>query len=1267
MLFGIRWGSLRAKIIAWSFVPTAIILGTVALVTYFAYQQVTQELVLERNRELTRLSASQLNTEMKAYANLLAAEARRAEYQGDDRTVLQATLKDAMNRLAVFDAGVLVLDEFGAILATEPERPELLDHNWSDRSYYRQVLRTLMLGSPSAVLSDIVADGLGGTEAVAIAVPVTGPQGEFSGLIVGMFRADAYSTSALFGNIVKLRIGENDSAYIVDGNGRVVYHSVPERIGSSVSDQQVVRQVLDGQTGAIRSRDMQGTDIVASFAPIPGTTWGLIRQESWGELLHSSQRYGGFLILLLALGLILPAVVVAFGVRRLTRPIADLIEGAREVASGNFDRSIAADTGDEIEELADQFNLMSAQLQASYASLEHRVTLRTRELAALNAIAAVVSQTLDLDEMLCGALETTLQVAEADAGGIYLLDDPAQRLTIAAHHGFSPEFVTGIDQLKADEGFSGSVVQSGQPLIVKDLTDDPRLTREIVRQEGIRSLVVVPLSSKGKVQGTLFAVSRNLQHFSDQDVQLLTSIGQQIGVAVEGARLFLEEQRRAEEFKVISEVGHQITSILDIDAVLVQLVRLVQASFQYDHVGIALIEEDQVVYKVGAGILWDNPDFDFHPRRLKIGAEGITGWVAASGEPLLAPDVSQEPRHVRMRGSQTRSELAVPIKVKGQVIGVLDVQSDCRNAFDDSDLAVLQSLANQAAVAIENARLFEAEQRRAEQFRVISEVGRRLTTIMDIDEMLDQMARLIQQAFGYYHVGIGLVEGPWVVSKAEVGAAAKAYTGTRLRIGHEGIWGSVAHTGESLLVGDVRLEPRFSQVPEAAQIRSQVCVPLKTKETVIGVLSAESNRLNAFDDSDVVVLQSLAQQAAFAIENAHFFRDISRQVRELRALTDASRIISSVLDQDQLLEALYEQITHIAPTDFYLIALYDEPTNVISIEINVDEGIRYPKEHYVLDKGLLSLVVHEQRCIRFDSLSEEKVKLDVETLPTGSSRSNEAWLGVPMLYGDRVLGAVIVGSYQRGVFDKGHEQILTSIANQAAVALENARLYEQAQQLAVIEERQRLARELHDAVTQTLFSASLIAEALPDLWLLDQEEGQELLWELRQLNRGALAEMRTLLLELRPAALAEASLDDLLRQLADATTGRSGVPVKISLEGQFDLSPDVHVTLYRITQEALNNVVKHARASQVEVRLRRTLVMAANGEEDQIRVELEIIDDGCGFDTGAIPPDRLGLGIIRERAQSIEATLSLQSQAGQGTRVAVVWQQVARTTEEDEP
>ncbi|HSR35326.1 MAG TPA: GAF domain-containing protein, partial [Anaerolineae bacterium] len=1015
MLLGIRWGGLRAKIIAWSFIPTAIILGAVALVTYMAYQQVTEELVIERNRDLTRLSASQLNTQLKEYADLLTNETRRAVIYGGDLAAQRDGLLEAKNRLAVFDSGVVLLDTFGTVLAAEPERPEILGSNWSDHPYYRQILRSMILGSPADAISDIVADGPGGVDVVVIAVPVTGPSGEFLGVLAGMFRVGRISVSALYGNVVKLRIGESGTIYVVDGSGRLVYHSDSAQIGGDISNQKVVQQGLAGETSAIRTRDLDGRDIVASFAPVPGTSWVLLTQESWSELIAASQEYGGFLLALLALGLVMPALVVAIGVRRLTNPISELIHAARQVASGEFGQTIHADTGDEIEELADQFNLMSAELQQSYAQLEKRVAIRTEELEGLNAIASVVSQSLDLDQILNAALEKTLQVMEIEAGGIYLLDRRAGELTVAAQRGLSPEFVAGVDRLKVGEGFSGRVVQSGQPMVVSNLSRDPRLTRSVVRQEGLQSLAIVPLSSKGQVLGTLFAMTHGHRDFTDEDVQLLTSIGNQIGVAADSANLFQAEQRRAEQFRVMTEVGHQITSILDIDEVLVQLVSLIQHSFSYDHVAIALIEGDEAVYQVGAGELWNDPDFEFHPRRLKVGIEGITGWVAGTGEPLLVPDVSQDPRYVWMRGSKTRSELAVPIKTKGRVIGVLDVQSEHLSAFDESDLTVLQSLANQAAIAIENARLFVAEQRRAEQFRVVSEVGRHMTSILDVDQLLEEVVNLIQQTFGYYLVDIALIKGDNLSVKAGAGDQFGGYDSPPpdLKVSGPGIIAYVARTGEPLLVPDVSQDPRYLSLPDGLKTQSEVAVPLKTKTAVIGVLDVQSDRLNAFDESDLVTLQSLA--------------------------------------------------------------------------------------------------------------------------------------------------------------------------NQAAVAIENAWLYEQAQQLAVMEERQRLARELHDAVTQTLFSASLIAEALPELWHSDQDEGEQLLKELRQLSRGALAEMRALLLELRPAALSEAHLEDLLRQLGEATTGRTGAPVHIELDGQGSLPPDVHVALYRIAQEALNNVVKHARASSVDV------------------------------------------------------------------------------------
>jgi PAS domain S-box-containing protein len=236
------------------------------------------------------------------------------------------------------------------------------------------------------------------------------------------------------------------------------------------------------------------------------------------------------------------------------------------------------------------------------------------------------------------------------------------------------------------------------------------------------------------------------------------------------------------------------------------------------------------------------------------------------------------------------------------------------------------------------------------------------------------------------------------------------------------------------------------------------------------------------------------------------------------------------------------------------------------------------------------------------------------------------------------------------------------------------RQVEQTLQTAVTAERNRLARDLHDAVTQTLFSASLIADVLPRLWARHPAEGERRLEELRQLTRGALAEMRTLLLELRPTALMEVELADLLRQLTEAITGRARVPVILTVEGQYPLTPDVRVALYRIAQEALNNIAKHAGASQAAVSLRysRRKEQGSEKTEEQgsnmphgLLVELRISDDGRGVNLAHISPQSLGLSIMRERAEAIGAKLSIESQVGQGTQVSVVWQDKGRTTDDE--
>ncbi len=199
------------------------------------------------------------------------------------------------------------------------------------------------------------------------------------------------------------------------------------------------------------------------------------------------------------------------------------------------------------------------------------------------------------------------------------------------------------------------------------------------------------------------------------------------------------------------------------------------------------------------------------------------------------------------------------------------------------------------------------------------------------------------------------------------------------------------------------------------------------------------------------------------------------------------------------------------------------------------------------------------------------------------------------------------------------------------------------------EERTRLARDLHDAVSQTLFSTSLIAEVLPRLWERNKEEGLKKLEEVRQLTRGALAEMRTLLFELRPAALADADLNDLLRQLADSVIGRARVPVALEVDGTCEVPTDVKIALYRIAQEALNNIAKHSGASRAQVSLHC----------QPQRITLHITDNGQGFDIAQAAPGSFGLNNMKERASQIGASLKIDSKINQGTEITVDWHEDA--------
>jgi two-component system nitrate/nitrite sensor histidine kinase NarX len=259
---------------------------------------------------------------------------------------------------------------------------------------------------------------------------------------------------------------------------------------------------------------------------------------------------------------------------------------------------------------------------------------------------------------------------------------------------------------------------------------------------------------------------------------------------------------------------------------------------------------------------------------------------------------------------------------------------------------------------------------------------------------------------------------------------------------------------------------------------------------------------------------------------------------------------------------------------------------------------------------------------------------------------------VPIAVKDRLSGGMGIVHANPNFFTPRHSYLAMTVANHAAITMENVELYRQAQQFASMKERQRLARTLHDAVNQSLFSANLIAEVLPRAWERDPVEGRKLLEDLHRLTNGAMAEMRIMMAELRPLGMVDLNLEDQVKLLGDAFTGRTNIPVDIRLNfsGNSSLPEEVQTEFFRACQEGLNNIAKHSGASKAEISLQRL-----NGT-----VNLCIQDNGCGFDTRHTPHGHYGLSMMEERMRGIGADLSVESSPDHGTRLMIQWTQVEK-------
>lgn len=419
---------------------------------------------------------------------------------------------------------------------------------------------------------------------------------------------------------------------------------------------------------------------------------------------------------------------------------------------------------------------------------------------------------------------------------------------------------------------------------------------------------------------------------------------------------------------------------------------------------------------------------------------------------------------------------------------------------------------------------------------------------------------------------------------------------------------------ERALTGEVVRENGFRlQSDETVTYWNIVLAPLIKNDETVGILNI------AVDVTEQTKLQQNLE------------RLIAERTRELQVLLDVTAAANRSLDLKETLATTLDLIVALVGASRAGVMLLDEPTGEL-----IPYSLRPVRD--VASDDL------EKMLSTCRSVLDDGAALYIAPDPEEGLLEPGALIPLESR-GDRLGVLVIVGS-QGGAFSTAQLALFQSIADQLGVAVENARLFARSEQAAVTAERNRLARDLHDAVTQTLFSSSMIADVLPKIWERNPDEGRRRLEELRQLTRGALSEMRTLLVELRPAALADTDLGDLLEHQVNAFIARTRLQVGFERSVSYNPPVEVKEAFYRIAQEAFNNIARHAEAAQVRVRL--------DGEPG--KMDLTIQDDGVGFDAQTLEHEGLGLGIMRERARSIGARLEVVSHPGRGTRLHLNWQ-----------
>lgn len=563
-------------------------------------------------------------------------------------------------------------------------------------------------------------------------------------------------------------------------------------------------------------------------------------------------------------------------------------------------------------------------------------------------------------------------------------------------------------------------------------------------------LAAIPLEDHGVTLGALQITRSKGPSFKEEELILLHGLAQMVSASLFTAHRAEVEQFRLRQLSLVREVSTQIANVLDVDDLSARITKLIQKTFNYYYVAIFTLQLDSNTLRFRSSAAAPRKG----RRKMSIALEvelgqGLIGEAASHGQQIICDDVRADPRFRFIHYlPETKSEVVIPLKIEDRVLGVLDVQSDHLNAFHPNDILVLHALADNIARAVDGAHLYSRLSRRADQLTLVSEVSRSVTSTLDLPRLMRDAAALINEKFGYPHVSLFTVHPNRRVIMYEAGSGkrSKSLQGYTVPLDSaQGIMPWVARHGVTVLANDVSRDERY--VPSALppkNTRSELCVPLIFNETVVGLLDIQSDKLNAFTEDDQIMFEAVADTVAAAIRNADLYRSEQWRRQVADSLRDVAGLVSNNVGVDEVLEMILSELDRNLPIDISAVWLLQDGDLCLSAVHGTAANqleqvcITNPESIYAMAEALMAEVPVIRRA-------------DDPLWPSGLSAgfdSSYSSIAAPLRVGDRPLGVLTLAHHTSGRYGHEAQAITATFASYAAVAIENARLYDAAQEQA---------------------------------------------------------------------------------------------------------------------------------------------------------------------------------------------------------------------------